>query len=139
VRRRAFLATLASVSVAGCSSSDEPSTESGDDDWVAKFVADLEAGGVQVDSTMQMAGDLSLMYYHRPEKHEQDITRVATTFGDYAGNARSMLTVTALNPGGDSRHGGWMIEKEWAQQFAAGELSKSDYMNNVEGTFQSYE
>jgi len=92
-----------------------------------------------VDSTMQMAGDLSLMYYHRPEKHEQDITRVATTFADYAGNIRSILTVTAINPSGDSRHGGWMVEKQWAEQFAAGDISKSQYMTNVEDTYKSYE
>jgi len=127
------------VGLAGCSSSSASSSDGDRDEWVAEFVAELEAAGVQVDSTMQMAGDLSLMYFHRPEKHEQDITRVATTFADYAGNVRSMLTVTAINPDGDTRHGGWRIDKKWAQQFAAGDLSKSQYMSKVEDTYVSYE
>lgn len=139
MKRRSVIGLAAATLLPGCSYSEQSSTDAENPHWVSEFVTDLEAKGIRVDSTLSAGGDLSLMYFHRPEKHEQDITRVATTFSEYADNVRSLLTVTAINPDGDSRHGGWVVEKEWATAYRSGDLSKSQYMTKVEDTYKSYE
>ena len=43
---------------------------------------------------------------------------------------------TALEPGGDERYGTLAIRREWADQYNAGEISRSEYLQQFENSFQ---
>lgn len=99
------------------------------------FVRDLESQGIDVDSTMKLLGDVSLAYYHRPDHEVQDRQRIALTFVEYRSICSNLLSVTAIEPSGDTNHAVWHISRRWADQYAAGDLSKDQYLANVRDTW----
>lgn len=149
MRRRRFLqagGTGAAAFLAGCSyqtRAEEPPENGTDSDASASspsadlnaYVAALEEKNIEVDSTMAMAGGVSLMYYYRPNHEQQDRRRLARTFIAYRDIVSSMLAVTVLAPSGDSRRARFHIEKPWANAVAEGTLTEAQYFEKIRSTW----
>ena len=149
MNRRTFLtatAATATALTAGCTGTGAPA--SGDENESSggskpdreaatdAFMADLRSSDVQVDSVMRFGPDASFMYVRRPEHERQDRLRVALTYAKHPTVAATVLSVTALEPGGDERYGTLAIRREWADQYNAGEISRSEYLQQFENSFQ---
>jgi len=104
-------------------------------DQTDDFVAALESQGLVVDSTMRFGPSLSLGYLHRPEHARQDRVRLATTYAEYRQVSKPVLSVTVIAPGGETREGVFRIEHPWARAYAAGDLSRSQYLARIDDTY----
>lgn len=143
MNRRQFLATAGTVTLAGCtegsaSGDSNNSTDDTSDDDMKNFKQDLADAGIDVDSTMGLGGGLSVMYYRRSEKAEQDRHRLALAYANNPGVSGSLVTATSLMPSGDSRYANISIEREWVDAYNAGELSKSEFLGKVDDTIHKY-
>lgn len=139
MKRRAFLAAAGSTGLAGCSYQAAPSTttadgDGGDSTTVDEFRGELEAKGVAVDSTMTMMGSVSVMYYRRPAKEAQDLTRIAVTYAEHIEVSEGFLALTALEADGESRYATYDVDGDWARDYSTGELSKEQYVANIRET-----
>lgn len=101
---------------------------------VEAFVDALEAQGVDVDSTMPISGDVSLMYWHVPGTHRADITIIADVFVQHRTISSDLLNVTAIAQDG-TRRGGFSVKRAWADARASGDLSVSAYHQRVLDTW----
>lgn len=148
MKRRTFItATTATATAltAGCTgtgasaSGDETESSGGSEpDREAAtdaFMADLRSSDVQVDSVMRFGPDASFMYVRRPEHERQDRLRVALTYAEHPTVAATILSVTELEHG-DERYGTLAIRREWADQYNAGEISRDEYLQQFETSFQ---
>lgn len=147
--RRAALASAAAAlgSLAGCLSEPddcspatfppENSTEtrSGPPSG-CQFGAELEQRGMDVDSVMSSGPGVSVMYFHNPERHREQIRTVALAFIPYRRmvDPDAPLSFTALSSNED-RHGNGYVAREWADRRARGELSESEYVQKVVDTY----
>jgi len=143
--RRALLASAAGglTALAGCSyqargdtaPGETATTAAGGGDRTDAFVSALKSRGIVVDSTLRMGSTLSLMYIYRPDHDRQDRVRLATTYAEYAGVSKPLLAVTVLEPDAEARHGGFDIKHSWAQGYAAGDLSRDEYLSRINDTY----
>jgi len=136
MNRRNLLATGALAALAGClSSSDDSefSTERIEGATASDFESSLEEHGIDVDSTREIAGDLSLMYYRGSDPDAQ-IETIALAFVPYRGIVKRGLAFTALESQ-SSRHGVGMINRTWADSYASGDLSRSEYIKKVQDSY----
>ena len=140
MNRRTLLTTSGSVLFAGCSgvlrsdSANEYSTELIEDATIADFESALKENGIDVDSTMEIAGNLSVMYYRDSSAHEKQVETIALTFVPYRGLVNQMLSFTSLK-NKDARHGVGHVVRAWAESYAAGELSREEYLSNCKQTY----
>lgn len=146
MKRRSFL-SLAAAGFAGCSGGggggpgtaqkgDGAKQIGGNSAKVSAFLSALEDKGVDVDSSMKAAGNLSVMYFRRPDHERQDLARIGTTYTQHLGVSESFLNLTAIEPDGQSRYGTYIIKESWARGYANGDLTKTQYLNKIESTFK---
>jgi len=127
---------MGATAIAGClSSSDESefSKERIEGATVSDFESSLVDHGIDVDSTMEISGDVSLMYYRGSDPDAQ-IETIALAFVPYRGIVKRGLAFTALESQ-SSRHGVGMINRTWADSYASGDLSRSDYLTKVKDSY----
>lgn len=148
--RRGILALSGSAlaGLAGCSTSTpdecspasfppENSTETRSEPPSAcQYSAELESRGLDVDSAMTGGGGVSVMYYHAPDSHREQIRTVALAFVPYRRmvDSGSLLSFTALESR-DDRHGEGYVSREWADRRASGSMSESEYVQKVVDTY----
>lgn len=104
-----------------------------------QFGAELEQAGLDVDSTMGGAGhSASVMYYHEPDRHSEQIRTVAVEFVRYRRMISSdgLLSFTALSSN-DDRHGDGHVAREWADSRASGDMTREEYVQKVEDTYET--
>jgi len=135
VSRRTVLSGVASASivgVAGCLGSAKDSNNDGKSD----FRTSLEADGVDVYALDMMAGDHNLIY-NKPAEGKQ-IATVALVYSDggYYTNSERMLSVNIREKESGDRYGTWYARRDWAGQYASGDLSRSDYVSKCQNTFE---
>lgn len=148
-RRRALAMTAGSIgALAGCtmSSPEDCSPASFPEDGEreeppspCQFSAELQTQGLDVDSAMDAAGGgVSVMYYHNPDAHRDQIRTVALAFIQYRRmvSKDNMLSFTALESN-DDRHGTGYANREWADRRASGELSRDKYVQKVVDSYGS--
>lgn len=104
-----------------------------------QFAAELKQAGLEMDrqSTVSLgAGDAGVFYYHRPERHREDIRTIALELVPYRRmiSDGQILTYTALETSTD-RHGTGHIAGEWADSYAGGSLTESEYVEMAVDTY----
>jgi hypothetical protein len=136
--RRGF-AVAAAATLAGClgdsSDADPPeSTELIEDATAEDYGEALTDQGINADSLKEFGGDWSLLFVHEGSPTEE-LDTIALTFVPYRGIAEIGLSVTALHPGGD-RHGVGHVQRQWADDYAAGEISEATYLDRVQDGYE---
>lgn len=102
-----------------------------------QFVAELEQKGLETDGSVSLTdGDAGVFYFHRPERHREDIRTLALTFVPYRRmvDPGLLLSFTALETN-DDRHGVGHIAREWADARAAGNMTREQYVKKVVATY----
>lgn len=101
----------------------------------------LEKNGVDVDSTLNTGMDISLMYEYDPDDKLRDLATVALVYARVPHISQNVLSVTPIDTSGESdeRVANYGIERELAEQFAADELSKEEYIESVRDTWEEFD
>jgi len=136
--RRGF-AVAAAATLAGClgdsADTDPPeSTELIEDATAEDYGEALTDQGINADSLKKFGGDWSLLFVHDGSPTEE-LDTIALTFVPYRGIVEIGLSVTALHPGGD-RHGVGHVQRQWADDYAAGEISEATYLDRVQNGYE---
>jgi len=91
---------------------------------------------MDVDSTMDGGDGASVMYFHDPERHGEQIRTLAVAFVPYRRmvGEGNLLSFTALESN-DNRHGTGYVDRGWADRRARGHISESEYVQKVKDTY----
>lgn len=134
--RRVFLG-LTAIPLAGCTTatySSDPGNQSttSEPSDMDRFARELESAGIEVDSTMTLAGGASVFYMRNPDAHREQLETVADRFVFHREVVApgGVLSVTALTDDED-RHGVVGLPREWAEQVASGDLRQGQYFDKV--------
>lgn len=103
------------------------------------FVRKLETEGVDVDSTMNIGVDPSLMYWYDEDCHTRDIATIALTVAKVPSVINNVLSVTAITTEGgeDTRVGMFRVERETIRKYRDDRITKKEYIQRVADTWEN--
>lgn len=104
------------------------------------FETALEENGIDVDSTMEIMGDVSVMYEYDPESKLTDLATVALLYAEAPQISPNVLSVTPIRTTGpeDERVANYSVPRGLAEQYREDEISKEEYIQSVLDTWTPY-
>lgn len=125
VNRREVLVSVAAIATAGCLGG-SPDT----------FTGSLESNGVDVEDVQEMGRGTSLLFYYDSERSNEQLRAIALAFANHRDVVPEggMLAFTGM-VGPNTRHGVGYARRQLADRFAAGEMDKERYVQEVSATY----